>query len=134
MEAIVVLLLVALVPNPSLALVALLVVVDALLPHLVAVALLVVEDVLPLNLALVLLPDLDLLLVRERSVIPLIAKIAVIEEELNLNLDPDLALLPSLLVLPLNPLLDLLLNPPLVVREGKFLISVFFECIATHTF
>ena len=31
----------------------------------------------------------------------------------------DLALLPSLLV-PLNPLPDLLLNRPLVVREGKF--------------
>lgn len=117
-EAAVALLVVALVLNPSLALAALLAVEDALPPSLVAAALLVVEDVLPLNLALALPPDPDLLLARERSVIPLIVKIAVTEEETSLNQDLDLALLPSLLV-PLNPLLDLLLNLPLVVREGK---------------
>lgn len=119
-EAVVALLPVALALNPSLALVVLLAAADALLLSLAAVALLVVEDVLPLSLALALPPDLDLLHARERSVILLIVKIAAIEEETSLNQDPDLALLPSQLVPP-NPLLDLLLNLPLVVREGKLL-------------
>lgn len=115
-EAVAALLLVALALNPSLALAALLAVADALPPSLVAAALLVVEDALHLNLALALHPDPDPPLARERSVIPLIVKTAVTEEETSLNQDLDLALLPSLLV-PLNPLLDLLLNLPLVVRE-----------------
>lgn len=119
----------------------------ALLPVVVTVLLPYLDLVLDLDLILVLVPclDQDLLPARERSVI-ILARIAAMLD-VPLSLEADLALPPDLLpalllvlppdllldllldllpVLPLDLLLDpllalinLLLDPPLVVREGK---------------